>query len=161
MRFCAKNKFRNNNVMEIKEENINNIHNFLPHREPMLMADYILELTQEKVITSFEIKEDNVFVHNNEFVEAGLIENLAQTCSSILGQSFFENPDADTKVIGFITNIKKIEVFALPKVGDKIISKASLISQFENICNIFCETFLNDELLIRAEINLFIQEVKH
>ncbi|KIC62323.1 ABC transporter permease [Chryseobacterium taiwanense] len=147
--------------MEIKEENIINIHNFLPHREPMLMADYILELTKEKVITSFEIKEDNVFVHNNELVEAGLIENLAQTCSSILGQSFFENPEADTKVIGFITNIKKIEVFALPNVGDKIISKASLISQFENICNIFCETFNNDELLIRAEINLFIQEVKH
>ncbi|SIP93206.1 hypothetical protein SAMN05880574_102155 [Chryseobacterium sp. RU37D] len=147
--------------MEIKEENIINIHNFLPHREPMLMADYILELTKEKVITSFEIKEDNVFVHNIEFVEAGLIENLAQTCSSILGQSFFENPETDTKVIGFITNIKKIEVFALPKVGDTIISKASLISQFENICNIFCETFLNDELLIRAEINLFIQEVKH
>jgi hypothetical protein len=63
-------------------------------------------------------------------------------------------------VIGFITNIKKIKVFALPKVGDKIISKASLISQYENICNIFCETFLGDELLIRAEINLFIQEVK-
>lgn len=147
--------------MELKEENIINIHNFLPHREPMLMADYILELTKEKVITSFEIKEDNVFVHNNELVEAGLIENLAQTCSSILGQSFFENPEADTKVIGFITNIKKIEVFALPKVGDKIISKAALISQFENICNIFCETFNNDELLIRAEINLFIQEVKH
>jgi 3-hydroxyacyl-[acyl-carrier-protein] dehydratase len=146
--------------MEIKEDNIINIHNFLPHREPMLMADYILELTKEKVVTSFEILEDNIFVHNNEFVEAGLIENLAQTCSSILGQSFFENPEADTKVIGFITNIKKIEVFALPKVGDKIISKASLISQYENICNIFCETFNNDELLIRAEINLFIQEVK-
>ena len=146
--------------MEIKEENIINIHNFLPHREPMLMADYILELTKEKVVTSFEIKEDNIFVHNGEFAEAGLIENLAQTCSSILGQSFFENPEADTKVIGFITNIKKIEVFALPKVGNKIISKASLISQYENICNIFCETFLNDEILIRGEINLFIQEVK-
>ena len=146
--------------MEIKEDNIINIHNFLPHREPMLMADYILELTKEKVVTSFEILKDNIFVHNNEFVEAGLIENLAQTCSSILGQSFFENPEADTKVIGFITNIKKIEVFALPKIGDKIISKASLISQYENICNIFCETFNNDELLIRAEINLFIQEVK-
>lgn len=146
--------------MEIKENDIINIHQFLPHRNPMLMADYILELTKEKVVTSFEILEDNIFVHNNEFVEAGLIENLAQTCSSILGQSFFENPEADTKVIGFITNIKKIEVFALPKVGDKIISKASLISQYENICNIFCETFSNDELLIRGEINLFIQEIK-
>lgn len=146
--------------MEIKEDQLINIHNFLPHRTPMLMADYILELTEEKVVTSFEIKEDNVFVHNNKFAECGLIENLAQTCSSIMGQSFFENPEADTKVIGFITNIKKIEIFALPKIGDKIISKASLISQYENICNIFCETFHRDEILIRAEINLFIQEVK-
>lgn len=146
--------------MEIKEGNIINIHHFLPHREPMLMTDYILELTKEKVITSFEIKEDNIFVNKGVFVEAGLIENSAQTCSSILGQSFFENPEADTKVIGFITNIKKIEIFSLPKVGTTIISKASLISQFENICQIFCETFLEDELLIRSEINLFIQEVK-
>ncbi|WP_294225799.1 ABC transporter permease [Chryseobacterium sp. sg2396] len=145
--------------MEIKEENIINIHNFLPHREPMLMTDYILELTKEKVITSFTIKEDNIFVDKGVFVEAGLIENSAQTCSSILGQSFFENPEADTKVIGFITNIKKIEIFSLPKAGSTIISRASLISQFENICHIFCETFLEDELLIRCEINLFIQEI--
>lgn len=146
--------------MELKEDNIINIHQFLPHREPMLMADYILELTPEKVITSFEITSDNIFVYNNHFVEAGLIEHSAQTCSSILGQSFFKGPDDGTKVIGFITNIKKIEIFALPKIGDKIISKASLISQYENICQIFCETFLDDELLIRTEISLFIQELK-
>ena len=146
--------------MELKEDNIINIHHFLPHREPMLMVDYILELTQEKVETSFEISADNIFVHNNEFVEAGLVENLAQTCSSILGQSFFKGPHDDTKLIGFITNIKKIELFALPKVGERIISKASLISQYENICNISCESFKNDELLIKAEINLFIQELK-
>ncbi|MCY0969867.1 ABC transporter permease [Chryseobacterium wangxinyae] len=146
--------------MELKEENLINIHHFLPHREPMLMADYILELTPEKVITSFKIKSDNIFVHNNHFAEAGLIEHSAQTSSSILGQSFFANPESNTKVIGFITNIKKIEIFALPKVGDTIISKASLISQYENICQIFCETFLGDELLIRTEISLFIQELK-
>lgn len=146
--------------MELQDENLINIHNFLPHRKPMLMTDYILELTEDKVITSFEIKQDNIFVFNNELVEAGLIENVAQTCSSILGQSFFQNPNVETKVIGFITNIKKIEIFALPKVGDNIISKASLISQYENICNIFCETFINEKLLIRAEINLFIQEIK-
>ncbi|MGD1320538.1 ABC transporter permease [Chryseobacterium sp. 2R14A] len=146
--------------MELQEENLINIHNFLPHREPMLMVDYILELTPEKVITSFEITSDNIFVHNDHFVEAGLIEHSAQTSSSILGQSFFENPESNTKVIGFITNIKKIDVFGSPKVGDKIISKASLISKYENICQIFCETFLGDELLIRTEISLFIQEIE-
>lgn len=146
--------------MELKEENLINIHHFLPHREPMLMVDYILELTPEKVVTSFEIKADNIFVHNNQFLEAGLIEHSAQTSSSILGQSFFANPESNTKVIGFITNIKKIEIFGLPEAGNKIFSKASLISKYENICQIFCETFLDEKLLIRTEISLFIQEVK-
>ena len=146
--------------MELKEDNLINIHHFLPHRAPMLMADYILELTPEKVVTSFDIKSDNIFVHNNHFVEAGLIEHSAQTSSSILGQSFFKGPNVKTKVIGFITNIKKIEIFDLPEVGDTIISKATLISQYENICQIFCETFLGEKLLIRTEISLFIQELK-
>ncbi|MFY1045134.1 ABC transporter permease [Chryseobacterium sp. GP-SGM7] len=146
--------------MELKEENLINIHHFLPHREPMLMVDYILELTPEKVVTSFEIKSDNIFVHNNQFIEAGLIEHSAQTSSSILGQSFFASPESNTKVIGFITNIKKIEIFGLPEAGNKIFSKASLISKYENICQIFCETFLDEKLVIRTEISLFIQEVK-
>ena len=63
--------------MDLKEENHINIHHFLPHREPMLMADYILELTPEKVITSFKIKSDNIFLQDNQFTEAGLIEHSA------------------------------------------------------------------------------------
>ncbi len=146
--------------MEIKQENLIDISNFLPHRTPMLMADYILELTPEKVVTSFHIKPDNVFLHNGFFSEIGLIEHSAQTCSSIVGQSFYKGPGHETKVIGFITNIKKIEVLKLPKTGEKIISKASLISKYDKICNIFCETFCKDELLIKTEISLFIQEIE-
>lgn len=145
--------------MDLKERQLVNIHNFLPHREPMLMVDYILTLTQENVETSFVITPDNIFVHDSYFVEAGLIENIAQTCSSIFGQNFFSDKKSETKLIGFITNIKKIEVFALPKVGDTIISKATFVSQYENSCNVLCESFCNDVLLITADINLFIQEV--
>lgn len=142
------------------EDKVINIQTYLPHRAPMLMVDHIIELTPEKAETSFTITSDNIFVHNDEFVEAGLIENLAQTCSSIFGQSFFTDATKNTKVIGFITNIKKIEVFGYPKIGDCIISKAILLSQYENICNITCESFLDDKLLIKADINLFIQEIE-
>ncbi|RMZ60535.1 ABC transporter permease [Chryseobacterium nematophagum] len=147
--------------MEIREGSIIDIRNFLPHREPMLMVDSILELTTEKVTTTFKILEKNIFVHNNELAEVGLIENLAQTCSSITGQNFFKDPNIEVQIIGFITNIKKIEILSLPKVGNTIISQATLLSQFENICNILCEASSNNKLLIKAEITLFIQELKY
>ncbi len=136
-----------------------NIQNYLPHREPMLMVGSILELTQEKVITLFKIKESTTFVSNGILQESGLIENMAQTCSSIVGQSFFADETKDTKVIGFITSIKKVTIFSLPNVGQEIMTKAILVSQFENICQISCETLCNDKLLGTAEINLFIQEI--
>lgn len=145
--------------MDLKERQLVNIQNFLPHREPMLMVDYILTLTQQNVETSFQITPDNIFVQNGFFVEAGLVENIAQTCSSIFGQNFFSDKNTETKLIGFITNIKKIEVFGLPKVGDTLISKATFVSQYENSCNVLCESFCNDVLLIKADINLFIQEI--
>lgn len=146
--------------MEHKKNFDVNIQNYLPHRNPMLMVDKVLEISQDKAETKFLIKKENILVGENKFSEAGLIENIAQTCSAIVGQNFFEDESSKVKLIGFITNIKKINIHQLPKVGDEIITKAKLVSQYENICNIACETFLGETLLIEAEINLFIKEVE-
>lgn len=147
-------------------ENTIDIKHYLPHRKPMLMVDWILELSHQEVKTVFEIKNDNVFVENAVFAEVGLIENAAQTCSSIVGQSFFldENHQVkdDVEVIGFISGIKKVKVLSLPKVGTNINTNAVLHSRFDtddySICTMMCTTFCNEVLLFEAEINLFIQE---
>ena len=142
------------------------IQDFLPHRAPMLMVDVILELSHTSVKTILEIKEDNIFVENDVFSEIGLIENAAQTCSSIVGQSFFldENNEVKkgVKVIGFISGIKRIVVHGFAKVGDEIFTNSNLISRFDSdgyiICTMNTTTHLGDKLLFEAEMNLFIQE---
>ena len=151
--------------MQSAENNIE-IQNYLPHRKPMLMVDWILEINNEEVKTVFEIKPDNVFVENNFFAEVGLIENAAQTCSSIVGQSFFLEGDyeerSDVEVIGFISGIKRVTVFELPQVGSSIYTNAVLSSRFDTddyiVCTMTCTTFCEEKKLFEAEINLFIQE---
>lgn len=145
--------------MEKKHYNIN-IQDYLPHRKPMLMVDKILEIDSKNVITLLEIRENIIFLENGFLTESGLTEHMAQTCSSIFGQVFFENKTPESKkLIGFITNIKKMEIFSLPKTGDTIISKAEKLSEFENISHINCRTFCNEILLAEAEIIMFIREV--
>lgn len=147
--------------MNKKTKNIN-IQNYLPHREPMLMVDTVLEISKNETTTSFKIKEDNVFIENGLFSEFGLIENIAQTCSAITGQDLAQDTNNQFPilgVIGFITNIKKIRIFELPEVGKNIISKASLNSRFGEICNISCKTYDNEKLLIEGEITLFIKTI--
>lgn len=147
-------------------ENTIDIKHYLPHRKPMLMVDWILELNTQEVKTVFEITSENLFVADNVLAEVGLIENAAQTCSAIVGQSFFldENQEVkeDVEVIGFISGIKKVKVLNLPKIGETIHTHAVLSSRFDtddySICTMLCSTSCHDALLFEAEINLFIQE---
>lgn len=122
-----------------------------------------MEIKKDEAITSFKILEENIFVKNGFFTETGLIENIAQTCSAITGQEitedFEDHHDPGSKVIGFITNIKKVKIFDVPKVGDTIVSKAVLNSQFGEICTISCTTFLGEKVLVEAEISLFIKVI--
>lgn len=143
------------------------ISNFLPHRHPFLLVDKVLTIDEEHVCTLFKIKEDCIFIENNRFNEIGLVENAAQTCSSIVGKSFFEEDDLEgkgTKLIGYISSIKKITVFDCPKVGETITSKAVLKSRMDtdhfSICAIDCTILKEEKELLSCEMKLIIQEVK-
>jgi len=143
------------------------ISNFLPHRPPFLLVDKVLTIDEEHVCTLFKIKEDTIFIENNYFNEIGLVENAAQTCSSIVGKSFFEEDDLEgkgTQLIGYISSIKKIKVFDCPKVGETIISKAVLQSRMDtenfSICSIACTILKEEKELLSCEMKLIIQEVK-
>lgn len=142
------------------------IQNYLPHRAPMLMVDLILNIDSSSVETVFLIEEDNIFVQNNVFIEAGLIENTAQTCSAIVGKKYFFDDNGleneNVNVIGFISALKSVKIHALPKVGDTIITKADLVSKFTGddytLCTMSCKSLVEDKILLECEINLFIQK---
>ncbi|PXY44995.1 ABC transporter permease [Flavobacterium hydrophilum] len=142
------------------------IQNYLPHRAPMLMVDLILDIDANFVETEFLIKEDNIFVDNGIFTEAGLIENTAQTCSSIVGKKYFFDEDGteneNVNVIGFISAIKNLKIHTLPKTGNIVTTKATLVSKFVGddftLCTMNCQSLLEDKILLECEINLFIQK---
>lgn len=143
------------------------IENFLPHRAPMLMQCKTPYLDGESVETHFNVTSDTIFTNKiGEFTEGGLIELAAQTCSAITGQDFFEDNDlkgTGNKVVGYISAIKKAELLFLPKIGDTLITKASLINRFDTsdmtMCTITSTTFRNDDLVVACTFNFLIHEV--
>lgn len=140
---------------------------FLPHRKPFLMVDDVLSIDDEHVATSFKIESSCIFNDNGYFNEVGLVENAAQTCSAIVGKSYFEDDDIEgkgTKLIGFISAIKNVTIKECPKVNTTIISKANLKSRFDtdaySICTLECIISQDDKELVSCEMNLVIQELK-
>ena len=142
------------------------VSNFLPHREPMLMVDSVLEIDEKSVLTKFEISEKCIFLKQGKLSETGLIENAAQTASGVVGQTFFDKNDLEgvgNRVVGYISAIKKVNIFHLPRVGDTILTQANLISRFDTgevtMCSFNSETFLNKKLIVSSTMNFLIHEV--
>ncbi len=148
------------------ERNNIDIKKFLPHRRPMLMVSTIASIDLDTVTAEFYIAPDCIFSKDNLLSETGLIENAAQACSAIVGQSYVETDDLEGKgnsVIGYISAIKNVKIFQLPKVGETLVTKATLISRYDtdgmSICTIAGSTFRNGDLIVDCTLNFLIHEV--
>lgn len=145
------------------------IRKYLPHRKSMLMVDELKTLTLDFVKTEFLIKQNNIFLKNDIFIESGLVENIAQTCSVIAGSSYFNDGDErkenKSEVIGYITAIKSVQIYNLPKVDDLLISSGKMISRFdfENYltCTMRGEIRCNNKVMLDCLLNLFIKDIRH
>lgn len=142
------------------------ISNFLPHRPPMLMVTSVLAIDDDTVTTQFIINEDCIFLKNGYLSETGLIENVAQAASGVVGKSFFDKDDTEgtgNKLVGYISAIRKIEIYELPRVNDVIVTKAKLISRFDTgevtLCSLAAETYSGEKLIVSSTMNFLIHEV--
>ncbi|GJH41661.1 flexirubin biosynthesis protein [Capnocytophaga sp. HP1101] len=129
----------------------------------MQMVDTITDISNTHVVTEFVIKPTCIFVEEGKFAEVGLIENMAQTCSAIVGQFLFGIEDSSNYVIGYISAIKRLEIFDLPEVGKIVRSEAELLSRFDtddyHLCSMRCNAFAGEVHLATAELNLVIKNL--
>lgn len=136
---------------------------FLPHQKPMLMVDTLETISEKKVTTQFTIQPDNLFVKNGYFQESGLIENAAQTSSCVSAFAYYQTVNRRVPLIGFISAIKKLEVFNLPPVAAIITTEAELLhffhSDHHSLFQIACSIFHQKQLLLQANMTLFLEKV--
>src|ERR1700760_870559 len=88
----------------------------IPQQPPFVMVDELLFSDDNFTKTSFTITVDNIFVIDGEFSEAGLMENMAQTAAA--GSGNMARIEDRPVATGYIGQVKNLEVFSLPKVGD-------------------------------------------
>ncbi|HEU0124740.1 MAG TPA: hypothetical protein VFQ56_00410, partial [Flavobacterium sp.] len=97
-----------------------------------------------------KIQSDNIFTVENTFLEAGLIEHMAQSVALHTGyQYFLRNETAPT---GYIGSIKEIEIKKLPQLNDTIQSEVTILQEFAGITLVDIVTFLNNEEIARGQM---------
>jgi len=134
---------------------ITNISHLIPQKTPFVMVDTLLDFSSDKVVSSFTILEDNLFLKNNLLSEPGLIENMAQTVALHTGYDFFlKNEKAPT---GYIGSIKKTSILELPKLNDIITTKVDILHEFNGVTMVAIKVFnTNNNEIASAEMKTVI-----
>jgi predicted hotdog family 3-hydroxylacyl-ACP dehydratase len=126
----------------------------IPQKPPFVMVDELLFSDDNLTKTSFKITANNVFVINNEFSEAGLMENMAQTAAAGSGNmARIENRPVAT---GYIGQVKNLEIFDLPKTGDELITEVRMEVQVFDAGIVSGKVWCNDAVVAQCEMKIFI-----
>ena len=126
----------------------------IPQTSPMVMIGKLLETEGDKTVTSFVIREDNLFCENGRFLEAGLLENMAQTAAAGIGyQARQENRLPPT---GFIGGIKNLEIHSLPSLGDEILTKITIEHRVFDATVANGKIYLQGKVIAECELKIFL-----
>jgi len=128
---------------------------YIPQAAPFIMIDDLILAENEETQTSFYIKEDNLFVENGKFIEAGLIENMAQTAAA--GMGYKANCENKLPQVGFIGQIKNLNINELPKVGQTLKTTMRIIHQVMNAFIVEGVVFCEGIKIAYAEYKIFLQ----
>ena len=123
------------------------------------MVDRHLYSDKNTTQTGFTIQPDNIFVENGEFKEPGLTENIAQTAAVRSGYtSAMENKPAP---VGYIGSISKLEIMALTKTGDELITEIIIENQIFDVTLISGKITCNEKIIAQCKMKIFINQNKN
>ncbi|MDB2606324.1 hypothetical protein N9Y48_00960 [Zobellia sp.] len=126
------------------------LQNLIPQKPPFVMVGKLLQYTDRKIISGFNIPEDNLFVFENRFTAPGLIENMAQTVALHTGYKYYlAKKPAPT---GYIGAIKKATVDALPIVGQELETTVEILHDIMGITMVSAKVICEGIVIASSEM---------
>ena len=100
----------------------------------------------KSAVTALEVSHDNYFIlPDGTMAETGLIEHLAQSCSTLAGcLAASSNVEMERPPIGLIGEVKHFECHRRPRVGEKVKSIVTFGMTFGNVTLATGQTFVDE-----------------
>ena len=132
----------------------------IPQRPPFVMIGRLLNVSEQSACTELFITADNIFVKNGMFVEAGIIENMAQTCAA--GMGFINTIIYKNSVkIGFLSAIRNLKITRLPNIGETLNTCVFILEQVMGMVLVKSEVKINNETIAEGEMKIFITDIEN
>ncbi len=133
-----------------------NILNFIPQRDPICLVHSIYECNDQASKSGFVVETNHFFVNDGYLTEAGIVENMAQTCAA--GAGYNSSLKNMPPKVGFIANIKDLKIHSFPKVNSEVITEVKLKAFVMNVTLVTVQSSCNGQPVAECEMKIFIQE---
>ena len=134
--------------------NQNQIKEYIPHREPFLFIDEVIELT-DKSVTGIKYIKDDEYYFKGHFPGAPVmpgvlqIEAMAQT-GGILALNSVSDPE---NYLTYFMKIDKVKFKSKVEPNCIIVFKLSLLSPIRRgICHMTAKAYVNNNVVTEAEL---------
>lgn len=118
------------------------------------MVDRLVEHSDQATVTTFLIRDDNIFCENGEFREPGLIENMAQTAAAGTGAK--PGNSGAKAPFGVIGGLRNLKIDGFPKVGQEITTRVTVLHEVFEASIVQGEIFLEGRLIAGCELKIFL-----
>ncbi|MBR4136377.1 MAG: pseudouridylate synthase [Bacteroidales bacterium] len=130
------------------------IRTLLPQQPPVVMVDRLVVADMITAETSLLVRPDNIFVEHGMLKAYALIENMAQTCAAQLGYVDKYIHGHDGVRIGYIGSIKNLKVESLPRVGETLRTRITVLQDILDMKLVTAESFVGERLIASAEMKI-------
>lgn len=144
-------------LLDLKEIDITDI---LPQRPPFIMVDRLTYYDPRKATTLYTVREGHFFCAGGKFEEAGLVENIAQTCAARTGYKTKYDPQGDNTIkIGFIGAIKKMDIRRAPHTGEQLETTIVVVEDVFSTILVEAKVEIGGEVIATCEMKLFLTPI--
>lgn len=141
--------------MNLLEKPITDVSSLIPQKVPFVMVETLVLFNESEVVSSYKIKESNIFYNGSVFTESGLIENMAQTVALHTGYDFFRK--GEQAPVGYIGSVKKVSIAVLPILNEVITTKATILHEFMGVTMVSIKVFnVKNEEIASSEMKTVI-----
>ena len=131
----------------------------LPQRPPFVMVDKLTHYDKTSARSSFMVREGNLFCSGGRMEEAGLIENMAQTCAARMGYRARMELQSDGMVrVGFIGAIRGITIVRVPLVGEVLTTTVEVKEEIFSTSLVEIKVEVGDEVIASGSMKIFLTD---
>ncbi|MDR2495826.1 MAG: hypothetical protein LBD21_01705 [Tannerellaceae bacterium] len=136
-----------------------NVLDLLPQRPPFVMLDRMRSSDRAATLTSLLVRSDNFFHEDGKLSEAGLLENMAQTCAARMGYISLELEGGSVK-LGFIGAMRNMNILRLPEVGEEILTEATVLEEVFRMTLVNMKvTTATGEIIAEGEMKISLTDI--